>query len=59
MKIATIMFLSLVASPALAEELRIYQTDKYGRIQHSKPSYTVRADGRVIQTDPYANKQYS
>ena len=54
-----IILLSLVAFPAIAGETRVYLTDKYGRIRYSEPSYTVRADGRVIQTDPYGNKQYS
>lgn len=50
---------TLLAIPAHADEVRIYQTDKYGHIQYSKPSLTIRADGRVIQTDPYGNKMYS
>ena len=35
-----------------------YQTDKYGHIQYSKPSYTIKANGRIIQTDAHGNKLY-
>ena len=50
--------LAIFAIPAHADEVRIYKTDKYGRIQYSQPSYTIRADGRVILTDPHGNKLY-
>ncbi len=49
---------ALIAVCAHADEVRIYQTDKYGRIQYSQPSYTIRADGRVIQTDANGTKLY-
>jgi hypothetical protein len=50
--------LALIAIPAHADEVRVYQADAYGNIQYHKPSLAVRADGRVIQTDPYGNKLY-
>ena len=40
------------------EQQRVYQTDAYGRIQHSKPSYSVGEDGRIVEVDPYGNKQH-
>jgi hypothetical protein len=49
---------ALIAVSAHADDVRVYQTDKYGHIQYSKPSLTIRADGRVIQTDAYGNKLY-
>jgi hypothetical protein len=32
--------------------------DAHGNIQYHKPSLTIRADGRVIQTDAHRNKLY-
>lgn len=58
MQHAIIMLMLLAAFPAVAGELRVYQTDAYGNIQYNKPSYTVTTDGRVIQTDAYGNKLY-
>jgi hypothetical protein len=36
----------------------VYQTDAYGRIQHNKPSYSVGKDARIVEVDPYGNKQH-
>ena len=36
----------------------MYQTDAYGRIQHNKPSYSVEENGRIVEVDPYGNKQH-
>lgn len=55
---ALITCLTLLAVPAHADEVRIYQTDAHGNIQYHKPSLTISADGRVIQTDKYGNKLY-
>lgn len=51
--------LALIAFNAHAVDVRVYQTNKHDRIQYSKPSYTIRPDGRIIRTDPYGNKLYS
>lgn len=49
----------LPAGTSSADEKRIYQTDSVGNVhQYHKPSYTVRQDGRVIETDAVGNKQY-
>ncbi len=54
MKIVIATCLVLLASSVAAEEQqRVYQTDAYGRIQSSKPSYSVGKDGRVVEVDPY------
>lgn len=37
-----------------AEDTRVYQADSYG-IQHNRPSYVVKEDGRVIPKDAYGN----
>ena len=50
--------LVLLTASVSTEELRVYQTDAYGRVQHNKPSYAVRKDGRVVQTDGYGNRRY-
>ena len=43
---------------AVAQETTVLPTDKYGHVQHNKPSYTVESDGRIVVTNPYGNKQY-
>jgi len=51
---------TLVAVPAIEPDVALLhaaQADAYGNVQFSKPSYKVSSDGRVIQVDPYANKQ--
>jgi hypothetical protein len=48
---------SLFASYAAAEK-RVYQTDKFGNIQHHLPSYTIENNGRIVETDKFGNKQY-
>ena len=35
----------------------MYETNSYGQIQHNKPPWIVEKDGRVVQVDPYGNKQ--
>ena len=37
---------------------RVYHADFTGRIQHDKPSWTVRDDGRVVENDAFGNAQY-
>ena len=32
--------------------------DAHGNVQYHKPSLTIGADGRVIQTDAHGNKLY-
>lgn len=56
---ALLTCLALTAISAHAEDVRIYQTDKYGHIQYSKPSYVISSAGRVVQADAYGNKQYT
>ena len=49
----------LLASPLAAEEQqRVFQTDAYGRIRYNQPSYSVGEDGRIVEVDPYGNKQH-
>jgi hypothetical protein len=47
-----------ITSSASEEELRVHQTDAYGRVRHDKPSYSVGSDGRIVEVDQYGNKQY-
>lgn len=55
---AMLTCLAMFAVSAHADDVRIYQTDKYGNIQYHKPSLTIRSDGRVIQTDKHGNRLY-
>lgn len=55
---ALLTCLALIAISAHAEDVRVYQTDKYGHIQYHKPSLTITTKGRVIQTDAHGNKLY-
>lgn len=50
--------LNLFPILGLAEESRIYQTDKTGNIQYHKPSVVTQENGRIIKTDAFGNKQY-
>ncbi len=59
MKLIWLSIYLLLAGPALSEEKRIYQSDRYGNTEYNKPSFTVEGNGRVIETDPYGNKMYN
>jgi hypothetical protein len=58
MKTAIIALLSLVAFPAFAGEVRVYQSDAYGNLQYSKPSYLITDRGKIVQIDKFGNKLY-
>ena len=60
------MCVALVAVAAMAAEpqksapaagTKVYQTDRYGNVQHHKPSLVVKSDGRIQQVDAYGNVQ--
>lgn len=46
------------ADPAPVAPVRIYQTDAYGRIRLSQPSWLVQSDGRIVAVDAYGHPQY-
>lgn len=48
---------TLITICAHSEEKRIYQTDSIGNIHYNKPYYTIRKDGRIIETAAVGNKQ--
>ena len=55
----TITVTLLLTATAMARaETKVYQTDKYGNVQHHLPSYTVQDNGRIVETDKFGNKQY-
>ena len=50
--------LVVTASPALAKEQRIMQTDSIGNIPHDQPSWIVEGNGRIIAVDRFRTKRY-
>ena len=67
-KVATLMLvvLACVATVAEAQQkppappekgTRIYQTDHYGRVQHHKPSWVVKENGRLVEVSPIGSEQ--
>ena len=53
-----VAWLALVALSVQAQETKVYQTDQFGRVQHSKPSLVVQPDGRIVEVDPYGHPRY-
>lgn len=67
-KFATLMLLALVCVVTVAEAqqkppappergTRIYQTDKFGNVQHHQPSWVVKENGRLVEVSPYGSEQ--
>ena len=55
-----LLLISLVLfSPILfAKEQRIVPIDRFCKIQHHLPSYTIENSGRILETDRFGHKQY-
>lgn len=51
-------FLALPVRAAATDEKRIYQVSPSGQIQYNKPSFTIRKDGRIIETNQSGRKMY-
>ena len=49
--------LMLVASAQAADPL-VHEQDAYGNTRYDRPSYSVRDDGRLMETDPHGQKQH-
>jgi len=52
-----ILVSALISSSAMAADVVIKQTDKYGNVQAHKPGLVIKGD-KVYQTDKYGNVQY-
>lgn len=55
---AILIGVALIATSAQAADVRVYAVDAHNNVQYHKPSLTIRADGRVIETDKSGNKLY-
>lgn len=49
---------NLPSMEAHAGTTRIYSVDKWGNTRHDLPSWTVRSDGRIIETNQFGNLMY-
>lgn len=50
--------MALLSYSVHATEKSIYQIDSIGNIQLPKPSFSIRNNGRIIETNSIGNKQY-